>query len=754
MNNPARSTAFVFSAALLLLAPAARGGDALPVGSAPEAITPEHFPDRLHAFVWRNWELVPAAKLAEVVGTSADRIEKIAGSMGLPPSPGLDAKTRSRVYITILRRNWHVLPYEQLLTLLDMTPERLAFALQEDDFLFIKLGSLKPRCEPLRYVEPSPEAKARAAEIKALVAERFGGAPTENGEPPLAFAKRWEEAPPREASRRVGPEVGPRIVSSYFATFGDGLAEPGGDGFPDGLLADLADQGVNGVWLHVVLRTLAPGGPDFPEFGDGWETRMANLRALVARAAKYGIKVYLYLNEPRSMPLAFFADRPEMKGVVSGDYATMCTSDARVRSWLKSAVAHVAREARGLGGVISITASENLTNCASHGQIAKCPRCSRRTAAEVIAEVNATFAEGLREGDPSARLIAWDWGWIDPAQAAATIALLPRDAYFQTVSEWDLPIERGGVKTTVGEYSLSAVGPGERAKLRWGLARAAGLKTSAKAQLNVTWELASVPSIPAVDNAAQLCKNLADAGVDSVMLGWSLGGCPSPQLWIAREFARDPGATVDAVLDRAAAARYGPEAASDVRRAWTAFSKAFREYPYHGAVVYNGPQHMGPANLVYAKPTGYSATMVGIPYDALDGWRGPYSRETFVGQFEKVADGWDEGLPALREAVAKTSGEARATAELDLGVAEAAGLHFRSVANQARFVMARDAGDRDAAARALDADARAAVALYPLARRDSRLGFEASNQYFYRPLDLAEKVIACEYVKAKLAEGR
>ena len=688
---------------LLAVAALAAATDApLPSGPNPPALAAPHFPDRLHAFVWRNWELVPAAKLAEVVGTSPDRIEAAAASMGLPPSPGLDAEARSRVYITILRRNWHLLPYEQLLTLLDMTPERLAFALREDDFLFIKLGSLKPHCEPLRYAEPSPEAIDRAAAIKALVAGRFGEALQEPGEPPLAFRRRWEQAAPREIAGRPAAGVGPRIVSSYFGTYGDGLAEPDGDGFPDGLLAELAEQGVNGVWLHVVLRTLAPGGPDFPEFGDGRENRLANLRALVARAGRYGIKVYLYLNEPRAMPLDFFAERPEMRGVLDGDHATMCTSDARVRSWLGSAVEHVARRVPGLGGVITITASENYTSCASHGRIAECPRCSKRTPAEVIAEVNSTIDAGLRAGDPSARLIAWDWGWIDPPQAAATIAALPRDAFFQTVSEWDAPLDRGGVKSTVGEYALSVVGPGERAKLRWGLAKAAGLKTSAKVQINATWELATVPSIPVFDLVAETCRNLADAKVDAMMLGWSLGGCPSPQLRVAQAFAQDPGATTAAVLDRVAADRYGAEAAPDARRTWSAFSRAFREYPY-GGVVYTGPQHMGPANLPFAEPTGYRATMVGFPYDDLDAWRGPYPAGVFADQFGKVARGWAEGLPALREAVAKSPPGLRAAAELDLGVAEAAGLHFESAANQALFVMARGTGDREAMARLLDA---------------------------------------------------
>ena len=33
-----------------------------------------------------------------------------------------------------------------------------------------------------------------------------------------------------------------------------------------------------------------------------------------------------------------------------------------------------------------------------------------------------------------------------------------------------------------------------------------------------------------------------------------------------------------------------------------------------------------------------------------------------------------------------------------------------------------------------------------LAKEDSRIGFEASNQYHYLPLDLVEKVVNCEYV--------
>jgi hypothetical protein len=39
---------------------------------------------------------------------------------------------------------------------------------------------------------------------------------------------------------------------------------------------------------------------------------------------------------------------------------------------------------------------------------------------------------------------------------------------------------------------------------------------------------------------------------------------------------------------------------------------------------------------------------------------------------------------------------------------------------------------------------------YSIARQDSRIGFEASNHYYYRPLDLAEKVLNCRYVLKEL----
>src|SRR5258706_383794 len=69
------------------------------------------------------------------------------------------------------------------------------------------------------------------------------------------------------------------------------------------------------------------------------------------------------------------------------------------------------------------------------------------------------------------------------------------------------------------------------------------------------------------------------------------------------------------------------------------FSEGFREYPFNGGVIYNAPIQLGPANLLFAKASGYRATMVGIPYDDVKGWAGPYPAEILAGQYEKVAGG-------------------------------------------------------------------------------------------------------------------
>jgi hypothetical protein len=733
----------------------------LPTGTAPLALGFSHFPDRLHAYVWRNWQLVPTERLANVVRTESREILRVGRAMGLSNPPRITDSQQRRSFITVIRRNWHLLPYEQLLELLEWTPHRMAFTLEQDDFLFAKLGRLKPKCEPLIWTPADANTLQHERDIARTIHKHFPNGLGRPDEPLFQFVSDLSAAPERSTTQRVGAQrqsLSPRFCYSYFALYGDPLLDDGVDPYPDEYLARLAATGVDAVWLQGLLSTLAP----FPwdrTLSARHSERLKNLRSLVARARKHGVGLYLYLNEPRSMPLRFFDDRPQMKGIVSGDRAALCTSDPEVRRHLVEAVASICRAVPDLAGFFSITASENMTNCWYANRTPDCPRCSKRSAAEVIAEVNGSFYAGIRQSGSKATLIAWDWGWADD-WAEDIINRLPQEVGFMSVSEWSIPIQRGGVKSIVGEYSLSTVGPGDRATKLWGLARKRGLKTVAKIQAGNTWELSATPYIPVLENVAQHAVNLRQVGVDGLMLGWTLGGYPSPNLEVVSEIGRSASLSAQEAMEKVAGRRFGQTLAPAVVKAWREFSKAFREFPF-GTGVYFTPMQAGPSNLLWEKPTGYTSTMVGFPYDDLEGWRASYPvnypAATFIDQFEKIADGFESALAELKAAARewKPSRAERDAFALELNVAEAAAIHFRTTANQCRFVEVRQelwaAGTAPAAQSARQAlkdivedEMKLARQLHAIQSRDSRIGFEASNQYYYVPMDLAEKVLNCE----------
>lgn len=357
-------------------------------------------------------------------------------------------------------------------------------------------------------------------------------------------------------------------------------------------------------------ESVLPHGDAFPEFGEGYEQRLTNLRALVERAAKFGVGVYLYLNEPRAMPPAFFENRPDMAGVQETELTALCTSHPAVRQWMGDALAHILREVPGLGGVYTITASENLTNCASHGAWTSCAYCKLRSGADIISEVVSVIEEGVHRGNPSANALVSDWGWRGHGDAPDIIARLPKSVWLMSVSEWALPIERGGIKSIVGEYSISSVGPGPRSLKHWQVAEEAGLKTGMEIQFNNTCEIASVL----------------------------------------------------------------------------------------------------------------------------------YPPEVFADQFEKVAEGWRPGIVEMQAAVENAPPELRSGAVADLRLARAVAIHFQSVANQARFVLARDKLAESSEAlrpvqreevraeikHCLESEIKLARELYTLVREDSRIGFAPS----------------------------
>src|SRR5690242_5396228 len=195
------------------------------------ALSEEHFPSRLHQFVWRNWELANLDRMATVVNASTQQLSEVAASMGLPPKPRLSEDQLRRIYITVIRQNWHLLPEEQIIQLLGWDEHRYRFTLKEDDFLSFKLGNVKPVCAPLVYSSPSEADRKRAHEIRRLLQQWFGNRLLERGEDRFAFVSEFNKpATPSEISlHKANPdrqEIWPtRLLYSYFALYGDPLME-------------------------------------------------------------------------------------------------------------------------------------------------------------------------------------------------------------------------------------------------------------------------------------------------------------------------------------------------------------------------------------------------------------------------------------------------------------------------------------------------------------------------------------------------
>ncbi len=719
----------------------------LPMGSAPAPLRFEHFPTAWQAFLWRNHSYFPEEKLAEVLQCPVATVREAAAALGLPPQRMVNPKWLSHGYLTIIRENWHILNYRQMLQLLGWTAEQLAYTLKEEDFCWGKLGALKPDCTEVKYAPLTPEQEQATERFRKRVRKHI---PEESGmeylEQPFAFAEKYKM---REFSGGA-EKFELNFIHSYAASCGDIFLDmEKRDPIPENLLAQYASLGIKGVWMHALLYLLHPvKGSE--EFSAGYETRLRNLALLTERCAKYGVGIYLYLNEPRGMPYAFYEKNPDWAGidVPRNNMRTNCTSRRKPLEWLEEACAAVFKAAPKLAGAFLITMSENPTHCNYAFNKKACPFCCNRDPAELIAEVVAAAERGIHAAAPKAEVLVSDWAWREGKEDKCNapfkkkvIDLLPRNVWFISISEWGKETNAGGIKGHVVDYSISQVGPSPEAEEAWRHAKARGLKTVAKIQLNNSWELSAIPYIPVPYLLQEHLDNLSRLGVDGLMLSWTLGGYPGGNLELLYKN-----------VEELAADKFSVNIAGKICEVWRALSNAFREFPFSCPVIYVGPMNYGSMNLLYLKETNYRATMIGFPYDDLKSWRDIYPEEIFEEQFRKVTSGWKKALEQL-DALEKELLQSDREGYKELRImAEAAYCHLRSTYLQIRFVRQRSAGDKKAMAATVHEELAMVHKLHELARRDSRIGFEASNHYYYSLNDLVEKMVNCEDVLDRLAE--
>lgn len=701
--------------------------DKLPVGGAPNALAFSHFPAPCFAVIWHNWNIVDPARIALAIETTTANVEMAAAMMGLIRDDSRIEKFKNQGYLTVIRTNWHLLNYEQLLILLDWTQEKLDFVLREDDFFWIKLGRLKPFCASVKWHMPSNSEKESLCDIATIVnAVKQRLAP---GEKPFDFLNRYGAF---ANGKKAAVNNGLRMIYSPSALYGDPFIDENNDPYPDELLKDYAALGINALWLQGILYTLVPWLGE-TELSLGWQKRLERLKILAKRCDQYGIKLYLYLNEPRAIPLREM-EKLSFGGTVNGNdsLTAFCPHAPGMTDALAEGIEQLCREVPELGGFFTITMNENITHCLSRDEETYthiCPNCMNHTAKENVVMVLNAIKRGIDNSGANLRLIAWTWNWSTDWDAEA-LSELDTSIDIMCVSETDVPTRCGNYASKVYDYSISKVGPGPVARRIWKLAREAGHNVVAKVQFNTTWELSAIPAIPVPFLVEKHIANLREEGIDDFMLSWTIGGVPSSNLELlnmsVQELAeRDFGQHAPVMLE-----------------IWEEFSRAFAKFPFDGMhQIYFGPQNTGPANLLYFKPTGYKSTMVrGFPYDDLDSWRSIYPVDLFESVFLEISDEWHVALEKL-QALPDTP-----KIKLQKVLGEAAYCFLRSTYLQIRFVRLRDNAPSSELIAIVEAEALLAERLIAIGRLDSSIGFESGNHYYYTENELFEKILNTNYL--------
>lgn len=455
------------------------------------------------------------------------------------------------------------------------------------------------------------------------------------------------------------------------------------------VLADIAGQGFDGIWMRGRLRELTRS-TIFPELDDSSASqRVENLREVVARCQAAGMKLFLFFNEPLALPAThpFWNDHPELLGQRHHDPDTkaipepahaLCTSTPEVIGYMRESIEHLYADLPGLGGVILITASEYHTHCWSHYPTKDassymampeapmaCPRCAAREPADLVAELVGLWTDAARNVSPSPQVWAWNWSWsmwYDEPQAEI-VERLPAEAKLM------MDFERGGMRSqqigevAIDEYSLGYVGPSERFVKGYSAARNAGLEVAAKLQLNTTHELATVPNLPLIPNLYEKLRWLDEHEITGIMGSWNFGNCATLNTAAFRAFVDHPDWRGDkqTFLHNLASAYFTDGDVDGIIAAWGRFCDAFAEYPFSIPFLYYSPINYAPAlelSLDYhGRPMGPSW----IPHspwgESLENTLGPLSLEACCKASELMAAYWAEGIGLYEKALDDQAGE-------------------------------------------------------------------------------------------------
>jgi hypothetical protein len=537
------------------------------------------------------------------------------------------------------------------------------------------------------------------------------------------------------------PAHSPRITSTPFYAKMEFQAAV--DAYTDGLLARMSRAGFNAIWVWGDLDEIAHSSV-YPELDQGVRDRQAKLRMLMRRTARYGMDVYLVLaNKP--LPESFYQKHPDVRGselLAYGGTNILCTSTQQVRDHFAAATKDLMQRVPALKGFIAIVGGEGFMHC--HMRRNTCPRCSKRSPQETIAEFSEALLRGARNGNPEAVAAFWPysasntWSKGDTTQSKL-IERLPAGATLMTEFAKEGAISFGGTTIPAYDYTISFVGPSERFRTQAKLASTHGLGFWVKTEHAIALEMIQTPTIPVYFQWAERFKRIHQIPeVSGEFDNWMhYGFMPTiaADIYYWSHWEKPPDA--EDLLRRIAQRDFGAGAAEAIA-GWRDLSAAIQQYPFSGGMAM-GPIQKGPSHPLFLQSSYKPLHGRGRQFTNDLNWTRPWGPDLALSQLEKLEAGWSSGITHLRKAAAEAPADRRRTATREEGLAEALLYCIRSTINVGRFYQARElfenATDQDRAAEALDkliriakAERENAKAALPFVCADSRIGFANSGQ--------------------------
>jgi hypothetical protein len=523
------------------------------------------------------------------------------------------------------------------------------------------------------------------------------------------------------------------------------------DYYPDEYLNRLAHEGINGLWLTIVFRELAQ--TSFSKRDPLAEKRLEKLRRTVEQCRRYGIKTWLFSIEPKNLALndPLLLENPEFGGAFTyDDNRCFCPSSEKARQYLYESVYDIFSKVPHLGGLINISHGERSTTClstvaATDEHPIKCPRCSQIPKWQIHHHSTSAMIKGMKAANPDAELISWLYQPQPTTERGAWTYELARHLPEGVILQYNF--ESGACKKQLsrarlgGDYWLSYVGPSHSfSRVAEGVINSSG-ELSAKIQVGCSHEVATVPFVPVPGLLFQKYHEMKKHGCRHVMQCWYFGNYPGVMNRASGILAfNDLTGTEDNFLLELARPQWGKHA-EVMAAAWRLFSDAYSEYPLSNDMQYYGPMHAGPVWPLHLKVELAPLAPTWKPDfppsgDAIGECLENHTIEEALLLASRMQSKFDEGLLLLKDLRELFKDDRERL--LDLCVAEALGLHFRSARNILEFYLLRrefyfESDEKklqllERMRKLVQAEIDNSGQLALLCRQDSRLGFHSEAE--------------------------